>query len=128
MVPKITSQYIVKRISDQILAPPPTREVEAEVAEPQRRVEERIVDALDGQAVVDDEGHPVGTARRLASIAVYVVSERRGDAESELMRALNDPNSRLLIRSDDGRVSGLIYVPDPDSAPPAIEGIRSDEI
>ena len=126
VVPKIAGQYIVKRISDQILAPPPEREDEAEAEG--RVVEERLVDELDGQVVVDDDGHPVGTARRLASIGVYVVAERRGEAESELLRALNDPNSRLLIRSENGRVSGLIYVPDPDSAPPRVEGIRSDDI
>ena len=127
MVPKIAGQYIVKKISDQVFAPPPERQEEAEVAEP-RHVEERIVDELDGQVVVDDEGHPVGTARRLPAIGVYVVSDRRGESESELVRALNDPNSRLLIRSADGRVTGLIYVPDPDSAPPRVEGIRSDDI
>jgi hypothetical protein len=126
VVPKIAGQYIVKRISDQILAPPPEREDAAEADE--QRVAEPLVDELDGQIVVDDEGQPVGTARRLASIGVYVVADRRGEAESELIRALNDPNSRLLIRSDDGRVTGLIYVPDPDSAPPKVEGIRSDDI
>lgn len=126
VVPKIAGQYIVKRISDQILAPPPEREEDA--ASTVQPVGEQLVDALDGQVVVDDEGHPVGTARRLASIGVYVVADRRGEAESELLRALNDPNSRLLIRSDDGRVTGLIYVPDPDSAPPRVEGIRSDDI
>lgn len=128
MVPKIAGQYIVKRIYDQVLAPPPEREDEAADPEPQQRVEERFVDDLDGQVILDDEGHPAGTARRLASIGVYVVSERRGEAEAELLRALNDPNSQLLIRADDGRVTGLIYVPDPDSAPPRVEGIRSDDI
>jgi hypothetical protein len=128
MVPKIAGQYIVKRIYDQVLAPPPEREDDAAESEPRPRAEERFVDGLDGQVVLDDEGNPVGTARRMASIGVYVVSERRGDAESELLRALNDPNSQLLIRADDGRVTGLIYVPDPDSAPPKIEGIRSDDI
>ena len=127
MVPKIAGQYVVKRIYDQVLAPPPEREKDAQEPEPQPRAEERVVDQLDGQVVLDDEGHPVGTARRI-SIGVYVVSERRGDAESELLRALNDPNSQLLIRSEDGRATGLIYVPDPDSAPPKIEGIRSDDI
>lgn len=126
VVPKIAGQYIVKRISDQILAPPPEREAPAE--EQEQPVEQHLVDELDGQVVVDDEGHQVGTARRLASIGVYVVADRRGEAESELVRALNDPNSRLLIRSEDGRVTGLIYVPDPDTAPPRIDGIRSDDI
>jgi hypothetical protein len=128
MVPKIAGQYIVKRIYDQVLAAPPEREDDAVEPEPQPRAETRVDDQLDGQVVLDDEGNPLGIARRLGSIGVYVVSERRGDAESELLRALNDPTSQLLIRSDDGRVSGLIYVPDPDSAPPRVDGIRSDDI
>jgi hypothetical protein len=126
VVPKIAGQYIVKRISDQILAPPPEQAEEAEAVE--QRAAAPLIDELDGQVVVDDDGQPVGTARRLASIGVYVVADRRGEAESELLRALNDANSRLLIRSDDGRITGLIYVPDPDSAPPRVEGIRSDDI
>jgi hypothetical protein len=129
VVPKIAGQYVIKRIYDQVLAPPPERQDDAADPEPQRRVvEELVVDELDGQVVLDDVGQPVGIARRLATIGVYVVSKRRGDAESELLRALNEPNSQLLIRSDDGRVTGLIYVPDPDSAPPGVEGIRSDDI
>ncbi len=127
MVPKIAGQYIVKRISDQVFAPPVEPEEKVEEAEP-RHVQEQVVDELDGQVVTDDEGHPVGTARRLISIGVYVVAERRGEAESELIRAIHDPDSRLLIRSADGKVTGLIYVPDPDSAPPQVEGIRSDDI
>jgi hypothetical protein len=128
VVPKIAGQYVIKRIYDQVLAPPPERQGDSADPDPQQRVEEQFVDELDGQGVLDDEGHPVGIARRLASIGVYVVSDRRGDAEAELLRALNDPNSQLLIRSDDGRVTGLIYVPDPDSASPGVEGIRSDDI
>jgi hypothetical protein len=126
VVPKIAGQYIVKRISDQILAPPPEQDAAAEADE--QRTEAPLIDELDGQVVVDDEGQSVGTARRLAAVGVYVVADRRGEAESELLRALNDPNSRLLIRSDAGRVTGLIYVPDPESAPPGVEGIRSDDI
>lgn len=128
MVPKIAGQYIVKRISDQIMAPPASA-ADQEADEQQPRVAAPpVVDELDGQVVADDEGQPVGTARRLATIGVYVVAERKGEAEVELLRAINDPDGRLLVRSEDGRVVALIYVPDPAGAPARVEGIRSDDI
>lgn len=128
MVPKIAGQYIVKRISDQIMAPPPSAaEPEADDRET-RPANPPVVDELDGQAVVDEEGNAVGTARRLASVAVYVVAERRGEAEAELLRSINDPDGRLLVRSEDGHIVALIYVPDPSGAPVRVEGIRSDDI
>jgi len=120
MVPKIAGQYIVKRLSDQIMAPPAQRPAAAQV--------EDAAEDLDGQIVTDEDGQSVGTARRLADVAVYVVSDGFDDLESELLRAVNERESRLLIRSVDGRIAALIYVPDPASAPKRVVGIRSDDI
>ncbi len=128
MVPKIAGQYVAKRLYDQILAPPKQVEEAEDDAPVERREVEVEADELHGQVVTDDEGRPVGTARRLRQVAVYVVADRHANAEAELLRSLNEPESRLLLRSEDGRLTALIYVPDPDSAPAQVEGIRSDDI
>ncbi len=120
MVPKIAGQYVAKRLYDQILAPPAQRPETEEI--------EDATEDFDGQLVTDEDGQPVGTAHRLAEIAVYVVSDGYADLESELLRAVNERESRLLIRTEDGRIAALIYVPDPASAPRRVDGIRSDDI
>ena len=125
MVPKIAGQYVAKRLYDQILAPPP-KPSEDEVEE--RAPVQHDIEDLDGQVITDDEGRPVGTVRRLRRVAVYVVADRHANPESELLRSVNEPESRLLMRSDGGRLTALIYVPDPDSAPAKVDGIRSDDI
>ena len=124
MVPKIAGQYVAKRLYDNIMAPPPQRTEETEDEAPP----EHDVEDLDGQVVTDDEGRPVGMARRLRGVAVYVVADRYASPESELLRSVNEPESRLLIRSEDGRLTALIYVPDPATAPLRVDGIRSDDI
>ncbi len=120
MVPKIAGQYVAKRLYDQILAPPAQR---PEAAEPEDPEED-----LDGQVVTDEDGQPVGTAHRLGNVAVYVVSDGYANLDSELLRCVNDPDSRLLVRSEDGRLAALIYVPDPSSAPVRVEGTRADDV
>lgn len=124
MVPKIAGQYVAKRLYDTVMAPPPQREEAHQDEAPA----EHDAEDLDGQVVTDDEGRPVGTARRLRHVAVYVVGDRYASPEAELLRSVNEPESRLLMRSEDGRLTALIYVPDPATAPARVDGIRSDDI
>jgi hypothetical protein len=123
-VQKIGAQYLVKKFADYVTAPPP----EAPEAEPGELEAAPELPDLDGQAIADDDGQPLGTARRLRDVAVYVVSEGFGDRAEELTRCIDDPESRVLFHTVDGRLAGLIYVPDPSKAPKRTSGLRADEV
>lgn len=114
---RIGGQYLAKRLADQLLAPP------ARPAEPAAPDED-----LDGQVFRDDEGEPVGTARRVPGVAVYVVADGTGDHADELARCLEEPGSRLYWRAEEGRITGLIYAPDPDRVVVRVAATRADEV
>lgn len=114
---KIGAQYIVKRISDYVTAPP------AQPAEPSAPDRD-----LDGQVIHDEQGQRLGTAHRLPDVAVYVVSDGPADHEAELKRCAGEPASRLFFHTEGERLTGLIYVPDPSRLPRRVEGARADEV
>lgn len=131
MVQKIGAQYLVKRISDYVTAPP--TQPESQVTEP---TETRATTApdiddsvdLDGEAIRDDDGQVIGIARRIRNVAVYVVSDTSSNRLETLQNCVDDPESRVLFQTVDGRLAGLIYVPDPEKAPPRVGGFRADDI
>jgi hypothetical protein len=126
-VQKIGAQYLVKRITDYVVAPP-SQAAEQESAAPATAVPAASGPDLDGEEIRDDEGRRLGTARRLRDVAVYVVADGVGDRVEALQQCLDDPESRVLFHTVDGRLAGLIYVPDPSKAPPRAGGMRADEV
>jgi hypothetical protein len=129
LVQKIGAQYLVKRISDYVTAPPPPAAGPAEqssevTAEP----EEPSVDLLDGQMVRDEDGNSVGIARRVREVAVYFVGEGFGDRVQTLQEAIDDPETKILFHSVDNRLAGIIYVPDPSKRQAKSSGMRADDV
>ncbi len=114
---KMGASYVAKRIADQLMAPPAKR---AEPSEP-------AADP-DGEVFHDEEGQPLGTAYRVPGVAVYVVSDGYDSPQDELERCLAEPESRLFFHTEDGRITGLVYVPDPSRAPRRVEAIRADDV
>ncbi|HKG25177.1 MAG TPA: hypothetical protein VKB09_05970 [Thermomicrobiales bacterium] len=127
MVQRIGAQYLVKRVTDYVMAPPTTT-AEPETEQPQASAPAVSGPDLDGEEIRDDDGQRVGTARRLRDVAVYVVSDRFGDPVEVLHQCLDDPQTRVMFHTVDGRLTGLIYVPDPSKAPPRAGGMRADEV
>ncbi|HET8524276.1 MAG TPA: hypothetical protein VFL82_13660 [Thermomicrobiales bacterium] len=123
---KVGAQYVVKRLADYVTAPTERPEERSQTPEPSTTHVE--VDGLDGQIVRDDQGQPLGRARRLRGLAVYVIASPHADPVSELKRCLAEPESRVFFNTEDGHLTGLIYVPDPANAPKGIEGIRAEDI
>jgi hypothetical protein len=128
MVQRIGAQYLVKRVTDYVMAPP------AQAGEPANAETVAAAPAaesgpdLDGEEVRDDEGKRLGIARRLRDIAVYVVADGFGDRVETLQRCIEDPETRVLFHTVDGRLAGLIYVPDPSKAPARSGGMRADDV
>lgn len=130
VVQKIGAQYLVKRVTDYVMAPPPSAAEQELEPEQQARVAapETIGPDLDGDEIRDDEGQLLGTARRVRNVAVYVVTDGFGNPLEVLQQAFDDPETRVMFHTVDERLAGLIYVPDPNKAPPRADGMRADEV
>lgn len=133
VVPKIGTQFVLKKIADEVLAPPP-EPVEPEpdsktiqpTAAPAAPVER---DELDGQLITDEEGNTVGRARRVHGVAVYVVSDNFSALGGDLEECvLDDESRRYFVRDEEGRLTGLIYAPHPDRMPKSTGALRADDI
>ena len=117
---KVVGGYLVKQIEAGLFAPP------ADPTEPDAPAAD---DALDRLAIADTRGRPVGTAYRLPGVAVYVVSDGHGHRQDELEWCLGDPNGRLFVQREAGRITALIYAPAPRRRRPRrVEALRADEV
>jgi hypothetical protein len=130
VVQKIGAQYLVKRVTDYVMAPPPAAGEPDSEPEQQARAgaPEVIGPDLDGDEIHDDEGQLLGTARRVRNVAVYVVTDGFGNPLEVLHQAVDDAETRVMFHTVDGRLTGIIYVPDPSKAPPRADGMRADEV
>jgi hypothetical protein len=114
---KIGAQYVLKKISDTVMAPAPSA-VE---------VEESIPDDRPAQITVHDgEGNVLGTAYRV-DVPIYVITHGKGRPDAALIRSLEEPNGQVLIQRQGSKVAGLIYVPDPEARPQG-EAVRAEDI
>lgn len=128
MVQKVGAQFVVKKISDYVMAPPPEADADAE-AEERASAPARPASDLDGQTITDEHGEPLGVARRVANVAVYLITDSRRDLEEQLKQTIVDPEGRVFFAHDDrGVLTGLIYVPDPASRPAPTAITRPDDI
>lgn len=104
-------------------------------------------DLMDGQNISDEDGQPFGTMHRLREVSVFVVADRLADMATELEQRLLDTSTRLIVRTDEERVTDLVFVLAPThpladdanqdggatgarsaAAPPRVEAARSDEV
>lgn len=123
---RMASAYVAKRIKDEIFAKPkPPTEPDSPGGEAAEVAQE---DDLDRQIVHDEEGQPLGRALRVPGLAIYVVSTGYGTPAEELARCVDEPETRLLVETDGGRLTGLVYVRDPSRVPPRGEAIRAEDV
>jgi len=125
LVHQKAGMYLAKRIGDELLAPPKPKAEPEEAEAPA----EAFVDEYDGAVFRNEQDQPLGIARRLPGVAVYVVSSEYANPNAELERYLDEePEGQLFVRREEGRITGLIYVPEPSRAPTRPEAMRADEI
>ncbi|MGI8475639.1 MAG: hypothetical protein ACR2OO_04625 [Thermomicrobiales bacterium] len=120
---KIGTQYVLRKIKDQVMAPPP----EKQPGVPEAQVERPGKD-IDGQIINDENGQTIGRAFRLPGVALYVVATGTMPNEDELKRCLADPNPRTFLHTEDGRLTGVIFVPDASHFPKRVVGGRADDV
>src|SRR5262245_34725775 len=98
----------MRKVSDYVMAPQKAAEVEEVVVE--QTSTPRMTD-LDGQVITDENGQSLGRARRVADVAVYLITDNRRALEDQLKATIEDPEGRVFFHhSEDGRLTGLIYV------------------
>ena len=123
---KVGAQFVVKKISDYVMAPPPQAE------EPTEAEQLQVVQGppdLDGQIITDENGDRLGVARRLTGVNVYLIADTRAGLENQLKATIDDPNGRVFFHhAEDGRLTSVIYVPDPSSRPATVAASRPDDI
>ncbi|HEU5431019.1 MAG TPA: hypothetical protein VFU81_05115 [Thermomicrobiales bacterium] len=111
--------YVGNWLKDELLkpatAPPPPPSGEA--PKPPER-----------QALQDEEGTVIGVAYLASGVSVYVVSDGFGTPQTELARCISDPNSTLMVQTEGGRITALIYVPDPELPSRKTLGLRADDV
>jgi hypothetical protein len=122
MMQRTVGMYIANRIKDEILKPP------AQIEE--QDVEEGYDDPLDGEVIRNDAGAVLGVAHRLQRVALYVVGSRGANANSELERAMNDPESEIIVHREGREITALVYVPSATAQAPSsgTQGFRADEV
>ncbi|MDQ3045748.1 MAG: hypothetical protein M3R06_11470 [Chloroflexota bacterium] len=129
MIQRTAGAYIVKKIGNELMPSSAKPDQEPEQEPSQRPVAAPTVfDELDGRPFSDEEGNLLGIAHRLADVAVYVVLQHRGNPAETLNWAASDEETQRYIRRASGRVTGLIFVPDPSRAPLRVEATRADDV
>jgi hypothetical protein len=128
MIPATVGAFILDRVKQEIFATPEEAEQAVEA------IEESIIANDDhiGTVYTDADGNEIGQAVRMLNVAIYVVSNERGDPEKDLLAAMRDPESEVVFHTDGGRVTRVIYIPParPDYArtSQAVKGFRADDI
>ncbi|HEX5498177.1 MAG TPA: hypothetical protein VFX03_03080, partial [Thermomicrobiales bacterium] len=82
----------------------------------------------DRQELQNEDGETIGVACLAAGVSVYVVSDGYGTPQTELARCISDPNSTLMVQTEGGRITALIYVPDPDLPSRKTLGLRAEDV
>ena len=142
---RVAGQFVVKKFADQLLgsdekqaqqnqnqqggAPEQQNQNQQQYAAPQAAPAQVSGGELNGNMIYDDDGNRLGIARHVSEVSVYLISHNANELNRTLQQAVNDPDTEIRFSTDNnGRVTGLIYVPSSARAAQSIPGIRSDDI
>jgi hypothetical protein len=127
--------FIAKKIKDELLSPPPAVEDEPDEAPVARGPVRYEDDPQDGSRYVDEHGNLLGYLRRVHDVAVYTVTTAHANVNAALHDALSDPDSQVSYQTVNGRISAIIYSPDPERQQPVADedvstrkGFRSNDV
>jgi hypothetical protein len=125
MMQRTVGMYIANRIKDEILKPPAA--VDDEVYQDEQ---EPYEDPLDGEVITNEDGAVLGVAHRMQNVALYVVGLRGANANTELERAMNDPEAEVIVHREGRAITALVYVPSATAQVPSsgTVGFRADEV
>ncbi len=128
MIPATVGAFILERVKNEIFSTPEEAQQAVEA------IEDSIIANDDhiGTVYTDADGKEIGQAVRMLDVALYVVTNERGDPERDLLAAMRDPESEVIFHTQGGRVSRVIYIPpakpDYTSSGQSVKGFRADDI
>lgn len=142
---RVAGQFVVKKFADQLLGSdekqaqqnqqqnqggaPEQQPQQQHAPVPQAASVQATGGELNGNMIYDDDGNRLGIARHVSEVSVYLISHNATELNRTLQQAVNDPDTEIRFGTDNnGRVTGLIYVPSSARAAQSIPGIRSDDI
>ena len=142
---RVAGQFVVKKFADQLLGsdekPAQQNQNQQQGGAPEQQNQQQYAPApqagaaqvsggeLNGNMIYDDDGNRLGIARHVSEVSVYLISHNATELNRTLQQAVNDPDTEIRFSTDNnGRVTGLIYVPSSARAAQSIPGIRSDDI
>lgn len=136
VVPKIGTQYLLKKAYDVAMAPPkprPGQQAPEEDPTPAYAPAPGYAPAPAYAAagservrVENEEGETLGIAYRLDGLSLYLVSSGQPRSAGMLTRALEHPDTHYLPHVEGGRLVGLIVIPGDHG--PSGDAIRADDI
>jgi hypothetical protein len=113
------------RLTEELFPEPKTR------AEPDD-VTYDFADEADGPAeeivMHDEDGRLLGTAKLVTGVNVYVIGDGYGTTQAELMQCLAEGSQEIRVIAERGKISALIYFPDPDRPPRTGQALRADDV
>lgn len=119
---------VFKKIGDRLteeIFPEPKQPVAPEEAAAFRAEDE----GPDEEIVMHDEdGRLLGTAKLVSGVNVYVIGDGYGTTHGELMQCLAEGSQEIRVMTERGRITALIYFPDPNRPPRTGQALRADDV
>lgn len=116
---------VIKKIGDRL-----TEEIFPEPRAPEEPHAQSVQDdGPDAEIVMHDEdGRLLGTAKIVSGVNVYVIGDGYGTNHAELMQCLAEGSQEIRVMTDRGRITALIYFPDPNRPPRTGQALRADDV
>lgn len=76
----------------------------------------------------DEDGRLLGTAKLVSDVHVYVIGDGYGTIQAELMQCLAEGSKEIRVMAERGRISALIYFPDPNRPTRTGQALRADDV
>lgn len=120
---------VFKKIGDRLtqeIFPEPKPQSEAD---PESHYQAAADVGPDEEIVMHDEdGRLLGTAQLVSGVGIYVMGDGYGTTHAELMQCLAEGSQEIRVMTERGRISALIYFPDPNRPPRTGQALRADDV
>jgi hypothetical protein len=88
-----------------------------------------VADGPDEEIVMHDEdGRLLGTAKLVGGVGVYVIGDGYGTTQAELRQCLAEGTQDIRVMTDRGKITAIIYFPDPNRPPRTGQALRADDV
>lgn len=120
---------VFKKIGDRLtqeIFPEPKPQPEAD---PESHYQATADEGPDAEIVMHDEdGRLLGTAQLVSGVGIYVIGDGYGTTHAELMQCLAEGSQEIRVMTERGRITALIYFPDPNRPPRTGQALRADDV